>query len=570
MGSNILKKSVASWWRSALVFVLGTAVSLIVWQALNNREKQFLASSGNQQVLVVQRELAARLDSRFWALRRLARWPGSADQPTRDSWIGSASTLYAQDGGYAFLCKLSPQGQLQWLVPQADQQAEAEIAKLLAMTPAVDARVAAQRENRFVVTRPMKLADGEKGFLVVIPVIHKDGFAGWIVGAYQTHRLLSVIFSSAALHGFDLAILCDDEVIYSTGVLPSAGVHKAATADLREFGLNWHLQLWVADAQYQSQQSGWPGAVLAVGLVMSALLALSVQTITVFRSRSQLIWRMNKHLHQEVRQRRQTERQLQQLTERLKLSNRELQDFASIASHDLQEPLRKIQAFGDRLASRCGDQLDQTGQDYLARMQNAAQRMGKLISDLLTYARISSKARPFLEVDLNEVVRGVISDLEVKLEQEHATVEVGDLPRLDADELQMRQLFQNLISNGLKFHKQGVPPVIKVTAALLGDGGSTAAEPASEGSASGGYWVQISVQDNGIGFDEKYLDRIFTVFQRLHGRLEYEGTGIGLSVCRKIAERHGGQITARSVPDEGACFVVTLPQKHVMQQGAQK
>ncbi len=230
-------------------------------------------------------------------------------------------------------------------------------------------------------------------------------------------------------------------------------------------------------------------------------------------------------------------------------SNRELQDFAFVASHDLQEPLRKIQAFGDRLRTVQADKLDDQGRDYLTRMQNAAGRMHVLINDLLSYSRVTTKAQPFRPTDLSKIAEEVVGDLETRIEDSGGRVELSDLPIIDADGLQMRQLFQNLIANALKFRRPDVPPVVKLDSNSL---------KASNGS---GAMVRITVTDNGIGFDEKYLDRIFTPFQRLHGRNEYEGTGIGLAVCRKIVERHGGTLTAESKPGEGATFVAVLPVK---------
>ena len=157
-----------------------------------------------------------------------------------------------------------------------------------------------------------------------------------------------------------------------------------------------------------------------------------------------------------------------------------------------------------------------------------------LINDLLTFSRVTTKAQPFAPVDLDQVAREVVADLEVRVQQTGGRVEVGELPTLDADPLQMRQLLQNLIGNALKFHRPGVPPVVEVGARAVGPPEGGAWPPAPDG------WRELTVEDNGIGFDEKYLDRIFTVFQRLHGRGEYEGTGMGLAICRKIVERHGG------------------------------
>ena len=235
----------------------------------------------------------------------------------------------------------------------------------------------------------------------------------------------------------------------------------------------------------------------------------------------------------------------------LERSNRELQDFAFVASHDLQEPLRKIQAFGDRLKTKHGPTLSEEAQDYLKRMQGAASRMHTLINDLLTFSRVTTKAQPFIPTDLNEVAEDVLADLEVRVQDTGGKVELGELPTIDADPLQMRQLLQNLIGNALKFHRPGVPPIIKIK-------GETANGTEASSGASAPV-VHLTFADNGIGFDEKYLDRIFTPFQRLHGRGEYEGTGIGLAVCRKIVERHGGSLTAQSKPGEGSTFTATLP-----------
>lgn len=243
--------------------------------------------------------------------------------------------------------------------------------------------------------------------------------------------------------------------------------------------------------------------------------------------------------------------------------NAELQQFAYVASHDLQEPLRKIQAFGDRLKAKFSSELTDQGRDYIERMQNAAGRMQALIDDLLTFSRVTSKAQPFAHVSLAQVIQEVLSDLEVRIHQTGGRVEVGELPTIDADPIQMRQLLQNLVSNALKFHHRGEPPVISIRSQLL----QNTEQPTEGYSATvetrnfGPLHCQIIVQDNGIGFEMKYLDRIFNVFQRLHGRCEYEGTGMGLAICRKIAERHGGSITATSTPGQGATFIVTLPVK---------
>jgi len=246
----------------------------------------------------------------------------------------------------------------------------------------------------------------------------------------------------------------------------------------------------------------------------------------------------------EISDRKKTEEKLKALAGRLDLSNRELDQFAFIAAHDLQEPLRKILAFGDRLGTKYREKLDEEGKEYLIRILNASKRMQQFISDLLKYARVATHPEPSDTVDLREAVMEVISDLEIKIERFGANVEVFELPAVKGAESQMRQLFQNLIANALKFHGEAQPR-IKIY------------------SRPTGHDCRIFVEDNGIGFDEKYLDRIFEPFQRLHGKSAYEGTGMGLAICRKIVERHGGSITAKSKPGEGSTFIITLPLEQV-------
>lgn len=232
--------------------------------------------------------------------------------------------------------------------------------------------------------------------------------------------------------------------------------------------------------------------------------------------------------------------QLYESNVNLTRSNQELQDFAYVASHDLQEPLRKIQAFGDILENEFGGDLGD-GAEYLRRMRAAATRMSQLIEDLLVFSRVTTRPPTPEKVDLNEIVDDVMSDLEARITETNGRVDVGKLPAVLADPTHMRQLFQNLIGNALKFHKEGTLPIVKVGAKRVR-----------------GKDV-ITVADNGIGFDEKYADRIFGVFQRLHGRDSYEGTGIGLAVCRKIVERYGGTIAAESRAGKGAIFIISLP-----------
>ena len=251
----------------------------------------------------------------------------------------------------------------------------------------------------------------------------------------------------------------------------------------------------------------------------------------------------------DITERKLNERRMEDLSEELARSNAELEAFATVASHDLQEPLRKIQAFGDRLANRLAQSDDAEAADDLGRIVGAARRMSRLIQDLLLYSRVASQPAEAAAVDLRRTVEEVETDLEARIAETGAAIEVGELPSVTGNWSQLRQVFQNLIGNALKFTVPGRRPVVEIGSVQTraGDG------------ASG--WT-ITVSDNGVGFDQKYADRIFTPFQRLHRRDEYEGTGMGLAICRKIVERHGGTISVLSTLNAGTTFSVWLPAAH--------
>ena len=238
----------------------------------------------------------------------------------------------------------------------------------------------------------------------------------------------------------------------------------------------------------------------------------------------------------------------------LEQSNRELQDFAYVASHDLQEPLRKIQAFGDLLVTDHGSEFEGDAKDYLRRMQAAAARAQSLIGALLKLSRVSTRARPFEDVPLSEVADDVVEDLDTQISAVGGLVHIAPLPTVIADPSQIHQLLQNLIANALTFHHPERPPRVRVEGEIVDIG-----DPRAAGLVGRREWCVLSVQDNGVGFDEKHADRIFTPFQRLHSVETSGGTGIGLAICKRIVELHGGRIEATSSPDGGATFVVVIP-----------
>jgi signal transduction histidine kinase len=256
----------------------------------------------------------------------------------------------------------------------------------------------------------------------------------------------------------------------------------------------------------------------------------NIKTLTVSRN----------ELAREVHERKFVEGKLKKTLENLGRSNKELEEFAYVASHDLQEPLRKMANFSEMLANRYQGQLDERADKYLGYITDGAVRMKKLINDLLSFSRVGRADFSLIATDLNDVLQGTLNDIQPLVRENQAEINYEPLPTLKVNPYQMGQLLQNLITNAIKFHGDQ-PPRIHLSARQ-----------------EGREWV-MAVRDNGIGFDPQYADRIFKVFQRLHTKEEYPGTGIGLAICKKIAERHGGRIWAESAPGQGATFYFSVP-----------
>jgi signal transduction histidine kinase len=248
---------------------------------------------------------------------------------------------------------------------------------------------------------------------------------------------------------------------------------------------------------------------------------------------------LNQQLAEEIKMRKEVEAELANYTLRLRESNEDLEQFASVASHDLREPLRKINAFSERLQK--SNLTEEQRQDYLKRLTDASQRMTMMIDNLLLYSRVEQQHNTQTEVDLTAVAHKAITDLEPLLKETQGSVQVETLPTIQADIMQMQRLFQNLITNALKYFRDGVPPVIHITAQ----------EREQD--------FQIRVQDNGVGIAEKDSERIFKIFERLHGRNEGGGAGLGLAICRKIVQHHGGTITVESTVGAGSTFILSFP-----------
>lgn len=276
---------------------------------------------------------------------------------------------------------------------------------------------------------------------------------------------------------------------------------------------------------------------------------------------------INRSLENEVKERKLSEEKVNALNlqllkniDKLEAANKDLDRFAFMASHDLQEPLRKILTFSERLCTKYGDQLDDEGKRYISRIQISTERLQILIKDIMTFAKVSMEKSSFEQSDLNKLVIEVLGDMESIIDEKRANISVGPLPSLFINPTLIRPLFYNLIHNALKYSKPNVEPKVHIYA-------ETDAQSNGQTTGVNKKYCRIYVEDNGIGFDQKYAEQIFEMFKRLHHHDEYEGTGIGLAFCKKIVEQHEGFISARSARDQGSTFIVSLPIKNSTEKG---
>lgn len=293
--------------------------------------------------------------------------------------------------------------------------------------------------------------------------------------------------------------------------------------------------------------------------------------IDLYRKNRQLIAQeqkliaVNKSLELEIRERKASEERIKELNRQLlenianlESANKDLDRFVFMASHDLQEPLRKMRIFSDRLFIKYSEVLDADGRNYVARIHNASRRMQALINDILAFSRISAEKASFANSDLNEIVNATILEMQELVQEKRASFTIEKLPELHVSSRLIKQLFYNLINNALKYARQDCTPEVKIYSEVTSELKGTKKEPTK--------YCRIYIQDNGIGFDQKYAEEIFGMFRRLHVNGQFEGTGIGLAFCKKIVEQHGGYISAKSKIDEGSTFIVSLPFKQPTDQ----
>ena len=476
----------------------------------------------------------------------------------------SAAFLNAQKGEAAYLAVVTPDGRTLAASSGFTAQASTELTRSgpLALVRAgkrygLGDIVPYEQTNVINLAVGVKMSRGERVLV--------EGFSPTVVDALLTGELRRIPGPSGSQN---LIVDGNGTIIDSSTASLRVGHHFGHNAALAALGASsgqianrYYEQQPLADSTWRIVLSAPAGAMFAsvnglhhwvpwlilIAFGIVALLAIGLGW-RVLHSAERDLASANAELAAVNRELAGTNAQLEHRAAELARSNAELDRFASIASHDLQEPLRKVRTFTERLSALESEHLSERGADYLMRANRAAERMQNLIQDLLRFSRVTTKPRPFVPVDLNATVGAVLDDLSVEIEESDASLSIGPLPTISGDSLQLHQLLLNLISNAVKFRQAGVKPEVAVNAELDGQ------------------FVMLTVSDNGIGFEPRYSDRIFGVFERLNGRQEYPGTGIGLALCQKIVARHGGQISVEATPGAGATFTVILPVEHHEQQ----
>jgi len=403
--------------------------------------------------------------------------------------------------------------------------------------------------------------DVQRGFLTYVPLYRRGmptdtqeerraAFVGWVYAPFRMGDFMKSILGSGKtdveyeIYGSqkydDTTMLYDSNADIQGSEGDDDTWRVKETLELQ--GQTWTLFFHAGEDAIFVSEAKQPLVVAMAGLIVDLLLFYVISSIAYLQKKAEgMASEMTLEIREAHEQLEQKILESEHLVHALRNTNDELSQFAFVASHDLREPLRKVKTFGGMLRAEVKDGLSERGDHFLNFMESAVIRMESLLSSLLAYSRVYSKEKTVEEVDLNALFKDVCADLELQIKDVDGKVEVDSLPTLEGDPAQLRQLFQNLISNSLNYHRHDVPPLIRIVNC------STPKERS------------IAVKDNGIGFEKVYAEKIFEVFQRLHGRDEYPGTGIGLAICRKIAERHSGRIFAESVLGQGSVFTVVFP-----------
>ena len=554
LGSGILAgiwpaRRVASTGLPWLPIAVGAAVALatiLVWQALLAQEQRALTRAVQATAVQVKNELTARMETRIQALTRMQqRW--EVRPPTHADWEEDAAAYLRDFPGYQSLAWIDASLHVRWIAPHAGNEA------VLGLNARGEGRrrtaLEAARDQRAVqVTRLFELVQGGNGFAVYLPLFPQREFAGMLSAAFRVQTLFDTILADIA-PGYGVVLAAAGEPFYRR---PASAGDSAAASPWRQDtaitlpGITWQVQVWPEPATLAQQWSALPQVILTFGLLLAGMLAYTVFMTQVAR-------RQARHLAQEVRDRQQTEAALRTLnaeldqhvqghTAELARADADLRQVAYVSAHDLQEPVRQVGLYTQKLAKRYRDSLDAETTEAVDFIVEGTSRMAAQFTDLMHYLEVDATGHGVTTTESETLLRHALEQLQVPLTASGATVTYDPLPTIEANAAQLQLVFQELLDNALKF-RNSAPPHVHVWA-----------EHEERG------W-RFAVRDNGIGIVPQAVGQLFRFFRKLQRHTTYPGTGMGLAICKKIVERHGGRIWIDSTLGHGTTVYFTIQDK---------
>lgn len=506
------------WLSAALAFVLVTFSSALLWQMLLEQEtakviKQTHATAVNLSALLEQ-----QMSFRLLAINRMAiRW-SSRVYKSKHHWLTDAQQYIQDIPGVQALEWVDEKYVVRWIEPMQGNEAALDL-DLSKEEKRYQALQKSRETKQIILSSPVSLVQGGTGFLAFFPLFGPEQqFEGFIIGVIRYRELLALVVPKHIRQQFSIEISVEGVPVYQHANNIESRYLQNQPVQTRIANSQWIVQLHPLPSYRKEFHTPHPYLVLIFGVLLAALSAISVYLL--LRQFQQIKMLNEQHLA-------------------LKQSNDDLQSFAFIASHDLQEPLRIIGSYASLLQRRYAEQLDEKANKFLNYMSDGAQRLQTMINDLLDYARVETQGKPLVSCDLNDVLSTVLESLQDNFSDHQVQLTSDELPTVLGDAVQLQQLFLNLLSNAIKY-RGGERLNILIKAQPLGR-----------------MW-HISVTDNGIGIDEIYFEKIFQVFQRLHASSSIQGSGIGLAICKRIIDRHGGKIWLESIPNSGSSFHFTL------------
>ena len=526
----------ASWLPISLGLGLAT-FTFVVWRALSLFDHMHLEHVLATSAIAFRTQIVSQMRAEADSLQRMAnRWEVSGGTP-RELWEADASAFVADQPGIFDVLWVDAALTPSWGIPVP---ADEPRIRALADNPRLrDVLITARDSRRAAISPGFSLNHRAHGFFIAVPIFIEGRFDGLLVSVIRVQEFLDSVLTDSVLQGFDIVVADGQRSIYGPRKARDTA-NTVASVRIELSRLNWQLYVVPQPGSTAASPSALPEATIVVGLLVSALVTLSVHLGQTAAQRARELEIANRELEHRVAARTA---ELTRALADLEHSNQELEQFAYVASHDLQEPLRMVSSYVQLLARRYQGRLDADADTFIRYAVDGAERMKRLINDLLAYSRLGTQAKPHRSVDCNVVLQEALGNLALALREAGGTLDVAPLPLVRGDETQLLQVFQNLVGNAIKF--RGTTPLrVQVTAVRAKD-----------------FWC-LTVRDNGIGIDPQHAERIFVIFRRLHTQDQYPGTGIGLAVCRKIVERHGGRIWVESAPGAGAAFHFTLRAAH--------